>query len=215
MNKMLKYRIQSAGAAYTLENIAFVPETIEVWNYTKWASDATKVKFYWHRGMADGYALSELCSDTEANRAIEAANGFTIETGYDLETETKAVSGITAANPPVATVVSTTGWTTGDQVMFHDIGGMVELNGNTYKITVINGTTFSLQTLAGDNVDATGYTAFAAGTELNYCHNLNITTAADGGYNVLLGSTVMGANDDVLFVEIRAADQYVNVGDVA
>jgi len=215
MSTIRKFRMQSAGTAYNLE-LGFIPETVEVWNYTKWETDATKVKFYWHRGMAAGYALSELCEDTAANHAIETTNGFTVLSNDSFSTGNQTVSGITQAEPPVVTVTSTSGWSDGDIVEFHDIGGMVELNNNRYSVTVINSTTFSLQNIAtGDNIDASAYNAFAAGSELNIAKNLNIATDNAGFYGITLGTTVVGANDDVLYIEAKSADTYSNLGDVA
>ena len=38
-----KYSLTSGGSAYALE-VGFIPETIEIWNYTKWASDGVVAK---------------------------------------------------------------------------------------------------------------------------------------------------------------------------
>lgn len=214
MARMEKFRIQSAGTAYDLE-IGFVPDTIEVWNYTKWATDATKVKFYWHRGMTDAYDLSELCEDTSTNHAIDASNGFTVASTMSVTSNRQTVSGITQANPGVVTVSSTADMTSSDKIRFRDIGGMVELNDNLYEVVVIDGTTFRMLDAAGDDIDTTGYTTFAAGSALNYVFDVSAVVSNSGTYRVTLGTTVVGANDDILFVECRQADNYENKGDVA
>ena len=159
-----KYRIQSAGSAYNLD-VGFVPDTVEVWNYTKWATDGTKVKFYWHKGMTAAYALAEICDDTGVNRSIETSNGFTEYDSSSFTDNSRTVSGITAANPGVVTITGSIGATASaagawfgidqitdstkpfaDSVKFDDIGGMTELNG-LYPIRIkswLSSTTFSL-----------------------------------------------------------------------
>lgn len=210
-----KYRIQSAGAAYTLD-IGFEPDTIEVWNSTKWATDGTKCKFYWHKGMTAGYALSEVADDTSINRAIETTNGFTVLETTSIDSGRGTISGISAASPAVITIGSTSGWTTGDHVRIRDVVGSTSalgslLNDNLYKITVINSTTFSIATLDGASVSTVGLTYSSGG----YAYNVTKTVTNEGSYRVTLGSTVVGANDDILFVSATQASSYKDVGDVA
>ncbi len=84
--------------------------------------------------------------------------------GHVLESS-KAISAITAANPPEVTT-ATHSYTTGDEVYISGIVGMTELNDQRFKITVTSSTKFTLQNqLTGDNVDASGFTAWSsAGT---------------------------------------------------
>ena len=80
-----------------------------------------------------------------------------LETGTD-----KAVSAITAANPPVLTT-ATHSYVTGQEVYISGIVGMTQLNGRNFKITVLSATTFSLQNLSGTNINASAYTAWSSG----------------------------------------------------
>lgn len=68
----------------------------------------------------------------------------------------KAVTGITKANPGVVTC-ATHGFQTGDSVYFYGVGGMTQVNGNTYTITFVDTNSFSL------GVDTSGYTTYTSG----------------------------------------------------
>jgi hypothetical protein len=64
------------------------------------------------------------------------------------------ISGVTKANPGVITTREPHELATGDTVTVSNVGGMTELNGNTYTVTVITSTTFSI------GVSTTGYTTY-------------------------------------------------------
>lgn len=68
------------------------------------------------------------------------------------------VTGATQANPCQITTNAAHGLVTGQKVSFQNVGGMTQLNGNTYTITVTGATTFTLNA-----TDSTSYTAFTAG----------------------------------------------------
>lgn len=95
---------------------------------------------------------------TESGYSIEMNNAAanTIEILGDKDF---TITGATQANPVVITVASTAELETGDTGTIAGVVGMTELNGGgPYTITVINGTTFSL-----DGVDGTGFTAYTSG----------------------------------------------------
>ena len=228
MATIKKFSLTSGGAAYNL-NVGFVPDTVTVWNYTKWATDGSKVKFYWHKGMTAAYALSEICDDTGVNRAIETSNGFTEYDSSSITDNSRTVSGITAANPGVVTVSSSIGASASadgawfgidqitdstkpfaDSVKFDDIGGMVELNalGPVRIKSWLSSTTFSL------DLDTSSYTAFSAGTARNQALNVSTDIKDSGFKGITLGSTVIGANSDVLYIECVKSDEYKALGDI-
>lgn len=76
--------------------------------------------------------------------------------GYVLK-PAATVSGVTQANPAVVTTGTHT-FVTGETVTISGVVGMTELNGNSYVITVLSPTTFSL-----DGVDSTAYTPYSSG----------------------------------------------------
>lgn len=219
-----KFRLVSAGAtAYNL-NVGFVPDTVTVWNATKWATDGTKVMFFWHKGMTAGYALSEVADDTGINRAIETSNGFTEYDSSSITDNSRAVTGITAANPGVVTITGSIGATAsasgawvgidqvvpggkpfGDSVIFDDIGGMTQLNDLRSPVRIkswLSATTFSL------DLDTSSYTAFSAGTSRNQVINISTPITNTSYKGITLGTTVMGASSDVLYIECRLSDEY-------
>lgn len=69
----------------------------------------------------------------------------------------KNITGATAANPVVVTCTAH-GYQTGDEVYITGVGGMVQLNVNTYIITVVDANNFALQ-----GVNGTAYTAYTSG----------------------------------------------------
>lgn len=97
---------------------------------------------------------------TEADAEIQP--GFvTIVVGAITFTDfakSGTITGATNANPCVITTGSSHLLTTGDRVTIAAVGGMTELNGQTYTITVIDATHFSL-----DNVDSTDFGVYTAG----------------------------------------------------
>ncbi len=66
-----------------------------------------------------------------------------------------AITGATNANPCVLTCTST--FSVGQIVTISGVGGMTQLNGNSYKVTAVTGTTVSI------NVDSTSFGAYTAG----------------------------------------------------
>lgn len=67
------------------------------------------------------------------------------------------ITGATQANPCEITSASH-GLSTGDEVQIYDVGGMTELNGFVFTITVTGTNTFTL-----DGIDSTSYTAYTSG----------------------------------------------------
>ncbi len=99
-------------------------------------------------------------------------NGVLVQTG--------SITGATQANPCEITSVNHD-LTTGFMVTINDVGGMVQLNGNTYTITVIDADHFIL-----NGVDSTGYTAYTSGGIWT-----SINTSNFGTINYLTGAVTI------------------------
>jgi hypothetical protein len=72
-------------------------------------------------------------------------------------TKTATITGATNANPCVITATGH-GFKTGISVTISGVGGMTQLNGNTYVITVIDANSFSL-----NSTNSTGYGTYTSG----------------------------------------------------
>ena len=101
----------------------------------------------------------EFFTDTQPIQAVGrykigevATNTFEIAT-----TGGKEVSAVTQASPGAVTTLFDHNYSTGDEIHFHDIGGMTELNGNGYTITVTGDKTFTI------GVDSSGFGVYTSG----------------------------------------------------
>jgi hypothetical protein len=70
---------------------------------------------------------------------------------------TKAITAATKANPCVVTATAH-GYATGDIIQIDAVGGMIELNGRAYVITVLTADTFGL-----NGVNSLAYTTYTSG----------------------------------------------------
>lgn len=75
------------------------------------------------------------------------------------------ITAATQANPIVITAPAH-GYADGTVIGPSGVFGMVELNGNTYKVANKTVDTFELTTLADVNVDSTGFTAYTSGGQI-------------------------------------------------
>jgi len=74
----------------------------------------------------------------------------------------RAITGATQANPVVVTSASHS-FTNGQIIYINNVVGMTELNDAYYKVSAVTSNTFALQTVAGTNVNGTGFTAYTSG----------------------------------------------------
>lgn len=89
-----------------------------------------------------------------------------------LETA-KNITAITQADPAQVTITGH-GYSTGQEVFVSGIGGMNELNGRQFKITVLDANNFTL-----DDVDASAYEAFTSGGTAARVYEIATPYAAD------------------------------------
>jgi hypothetical protein len=132
------------------------------------------------------------------------------------------ISGVTQANPGVVTTATGHGLSNGDSVYITGVGGMTELNGNTYAVTSVTSNTFALQiqAVAPSNLDTTGYGAYGSGgslqeacnyylpsSNINYVtfENLNLEGNSTTGSGIELYSTGRSTIQDIYFESFGVA----------
>src|SRR3990167_3419315 len=82
--------------------------------------------------------------------------------GYVTNTAVN-ITGATAANPVVVTAVAH-GFSNSDEVYITGVGGMVQLNGNRYKVANVTANTFELTHQAtSSNINGLAFTAYTSG----------------------------------------------------
>ncbi|NCD16508.1 MAG: hypothetical protein EOL91_04190 [Actinobacteria bacterium] len=109
---------------------------------------------------------------------------------------TASISGITQADPGVITTSAAHGLTNGEIIHLRSIGGMTELNGNSYLVAVLSDTTLSLTDIDGNDIDTTGYTAYTTGGSIFAADDQPAAVGLYGG-RLFFGGTAR--NPDGLF----------------
>lgn len=101
---------------------------------------------------------------------------FIFQGGYVVETGV-AITGVTRANPAVVSVVGTP-FANGDWVFASGMGGMTQLNGDTYIVAAEGAGHFSLHDLSGNPVDSTAFGAWTAGGTFSRLYTIATPYAA-------------------------------------
>lgn len=129
-------------------------------------------------------------------------------TQYRTRTARASVTGVTQANPAVVTTLYDHRLRTGDTVQFSDVNGMTELNGNTFAVTVVDATSFSL-----DSTDSTGFTAYASGgTVVLQTPNNTITGATQASPCVITAASHGYSDGDVIWINGVGGMTELNAG---
>lgn len=102
--------------------------------------------------------------NTAQTYVLEFGNQYmrVIKSGAQVLNSAQNITSITQANPCVVTIAGH-GYASTDEVYITGVGGMTELNGRNFKITVLTANTFSLQYLDDTNVNSTAFTAYTSG----------------------------------------------------
>ncbi len=166
-NKICEGYFTSTGAARFL-SLPMVPDQIEIWNKTKWAT-ATDNLVRYATGFAEDAAGTAYCicadgaADDDKNVTITTGGFSFVSAGTYQYGPTLTITGITAASPAVVTTSTVHGLSTGDAVLIYGTTGMLQIAGVAYSVTVLSTTTFSI------NVAAVG---FAAPATAGFCKKI-------------------------------------------
>jgi hypothetical protein len=109
-----------------------------------------------------------------------------IVTGNDV-----LITGATQANPCVITATNT--YANGDSVTINNVQGMTQLNGNTYTVSAVSGTAFTLT-----GVNSTGYGAYTGSGKATQVVNITGITNANPG--VITATHHQYSNGDSVFL---------------
>ena len=157
-SKIIRGTFTSTGAAKFL-SLPMVPDTIEIWNKTKYATTTN------HTGVAAiGFAEDAAGTAylTESNGTawlgkILTSGGFTfISAGTYQYGPTFTISGIVAATG-VATTTAPHGLAVGDAVLLYGTTGMLQIAGTATTVTAVGSTT----TFTIGNIPTAGFAANA------------------------------------------------------
>lgn len=207
--------LQSAGSAYDLV-LPWQADKLEWYNYTKFGTNTNNLQGVWFRDFPAGDSLIINRGTTTLTSTLETTNGVTIDNiAGGFTDEHRTVTGVTTATPGVVTTSADHGLSDGDRVVFTKLAGNVglQLNGNTYVAAVLSATTFALYDIYGLPIDVTGtYTSGGqitrSGTNFNTIDNPTV-------YQLLLGTAVMGNDNDIIYFVATKFNAYYNLGDVA
>jgi hypothetical protein len=168
-SRMAKGRFTSTGAAQII-NLPFVPDYVELINYTASATPANHgIPFaWWDANMGQGFAIVDLFNATPAmiSDSVDTNGISTFTAGQMLQYgATQNVSTITKANPAVVTASAAHGLASGDVVIFQNLDqtattGMQQIAGIPFTVTVTGATTFTIPW----NTNQSNFTAYNSGT---------------------------------------------------
>ena len=128
-----------------------------------------------------------------ANAARGAVSGTATITNATWQTgSSKAITGVTKANPAVVTATAH-GLVAGNKIWISGVGGMTQLNNKPYIVgTVLSANTFQLKSYSGSNLNtSSGYSTYTSGGTIRKCAvstvgvngcEITVTTAVDHSY---------------------------------
>ena len=162
-SRMAKGFFTSTGGAQII-NLPFVPDYVELINYTAAATPAQSgiPKAWWDVNMGQGFAVVDLFNATPVLTMDDVqTNGIsTFTAGLSLQLgAAQAVSTITKANPAVVTSSSAHGLASGDVVIFYDLI-QTATTGMQQICSIPASTTFTIPW----NTNQSNFTAYDSGT---------------------------------------------------
>lgn len=212
-------KLVSGGVAYTME-LPFHPDYIMWCNYTKYGTDTNNAQAFWFRGMPAGDALVGVCMQNDGasdqySFKLETTNGFTeADSGPGFTDEHVTITGITTADPGVVTAAAH-GLSNDDRLIITKLTGNIgkELNNSVYVAKNVTTNTFELYDVNGNSVSVAG-TYAASGGQVNKIPARGGIENAGVTYQVTLGTAVMGADGDQLYVFAAQVNDYLDLGDI-
>ena len=173
-SRMAKGRFTSTGGAQIV-NLPFVPDYVELINYTAAATPANHgIPFAkWDANMGQGFAIVDLFNATpglttdsvDTNGISTFTAGLLLQYGPVYQHTGSTDFAISKANPAQITTTTAHGLASGDVVIFQNLyqtatTGMPQIDGIPFTVTVTGATTFTIPW----NTNQSNYTAFDSST---------------------------------------------------
>ena len=226
--------LQSAGSAYTL-TLPFLPDRFDWFRYTGYGTAGTLGQGVWFRDFPSGDSLiiRSIADDGVTGNTsllLETTNGITnATTTGGFYNEHLVITGVSTATPGVVTTSASHYLSDYDRVVLTKIIGTAaaELNNKTFVVRVLSATTFALYDVYGVPITVVGaYTSSGQVTKIGpllgdptqpvspaYPHRAIIDYPPTA--QLTLGTSIMGADNDVIYFTAWQFNDYVNRGDVA
>jgi len=221
--------LQSAGVAYTL-TLPFLPDRFDWFNYTKFGTDTNNIQGVWFRDFPAGDALIITRGTTTLTSTLETTNGVTnATTAGGFYNEHLVITGFTTATPGVVTTSTNHNLSDNDRVVITKVIGTMaaQVNNQTYVVRVLSATTFAIYDTFGIPVTVVG--AYSSSGQVTKIGPLlgDISQPVSPAVphraiidyppltQLTLGTSIMGADNDIIYFTAWQFNDYVNRGDVA
>lgn len=218
------FSLTSAGDAYNI-TIPFQADTIEWWNYTKYATNTNNLQGIWFEGMPDGDALIVNRGTTTLTSTLETTDGVTElpdGSGFAATNVTPTAINLTTSVVTVAANTFTEGkFVRGLNFRATPVAsatGCYGLNNRVFQIGTVSSTTFELlEPYTTVKADLTAEVTFVNNgvAKFNLIGQSLGTVNPAPVYRYTLGTAVMGADSDVIYIRAMKANQVTALGDVA
>lgn len=229
------FRLQSAGATPYTITLPFEADMIEWWNNTKFGTDTNNISGIWYPDIVNSSnvavasgAMIIARGTTTLTSTLQITVGVTENAdGSGFADNHRTPTAITATTPPVVTSAAH-GFVDGQFVRatnfratpVADATGFYGLNNQLFQVGNVTTNTFDLfypNTNLQIPFVGVGQTAFVnngipkftlVGQELNTQNPAPV-------YTYTLGTSIMGADNDIIFIRATKGNAYTNLGDVA
>lgn len=217
------FSLISGAAAYNI-TLPFAADTIEWWNYTKYGTNTNNLQGIWFDGMPAGDALIVTRGTTTLTSTLETTNGVTElpdGSGFAATNVTPTAINLTTSVVTVAANTFTTGqFVRGLNFRSTPVAiatGCYGLNNRVFQIGTVTGTTFQLlEPYSTVKADLTAETAFVNNgvAKFNLIGQDLGTVNPAPVFQYTLGTAVMGAASDVIYIRAMKANQVTALGQV-
>jgi hypothetical protein len=226
--------LQSAGIAYNIA-LPFRPDKFEWYRYTGFGTAGILGQGVWFRDFPAGdtlllQSIADNGGTGNTSQLLETTNGITVaDIAGGFTNEHLVISGITTATPGVVTTTTNHNLSNQDRVVITKVIGTMAnvINNNTYVVQVLSATTFALYDTFGIPITLLGaYTSSGQVTKIGPFLG-DVTQPVSPAsphkaiidyppiYRLTLGTSVMGADNGIIYFVATQFNNYVNLGDVA